>query len=432
MPSSGRKFLAWVRLLPVLLVLFVLVFVALQQIYTHTGGKFTLPWDESYINVATGKNLGFFGVWGLSKYSFQAAASSLAYPILLAPIFFIAGAYLVIPIIINAIATILLLKVLQSKLTQRGLPLAVQLAVLLLIILLTPLPFLIVSGTEYSLFLLLTALLLDASMAGKKQWLVWVYSFLLVSTRLEGLLVVAVVCGLLLCRRRQAINALKIGLAAILPIILFGLIFMSKGGTFVPTAFFRIPYPELYRSAITGVLLIMAIMALPLQGRRQWVAYGLIGVFAIFRTTTALQTITAAVIDTWHQQIPPAQFVHRYYNRYGITLNQLGAVSWFSEGRKVDLTGQADQTLRPRKNQSNLSHMNVDSLSRELGAHIAIYTGTQPFVKPDYRWDKIASWDVPGNIVSFYALDTTAGRILKQHMEEYRSMLPEDVQIRYY
>src|ERR1700722_1141511 len=134
----------------------------------HTRGGVLFPLDQAFLNISVGRNLAFYQVWGISKYSFQSASSSLLYPLVLAPVFFIAGAHLIIPLIINLLAAIYFLYRLQQTLFRRNLTAPRQLGIMLAAMVLTLLPLLVVSGMEYVLQLLTVFMLMDALAARRK------------------------------------------------------------------------------------------------------------------------------------------------------------------------------------------------------------------------------------------------------------------------
>src|ERR1700760_3984915 len=75
------------------LVLAIAVCLIELPVLRHTGGNILFPSDNAYVNITVARNLAFYQVWGVSKYAFQSAASSLLYPFALAPFFFIFGAH---------------------------------------------------------------------------------------------------------------------------------------------------------------------------------------------------------------------------------------------------------------------------------------------------------------------------------------------------
>src|SRR5260370_41033962 len=70
----------------------------------HTGGNIVFPLDAAWLDISVAKNLAYYKVWGVSKYTFESASGSLLYPVALATIFFITGAHLIIPTLCNGLA----------------------------------------------------------------------------------------------------------------------------------------------------------------------------------------------------------------------------------------------------------------------------------------------------------------------------------------
>jgi len=431
MPVSRQKTLVFTVVLVAILAMLVPVIVVEKKILTQTEGNITLPQDQSFINVVVGKNLAFYGVWGLSRRAFQPAASSLLYPVLLVPFFFIAGAHLIIPVVLNAIAAMLLLWVLQKELVRRGLSPGVQLTVLLLFIFFTPLPILVISGMEYTLFLLMLALFVTAFIRKPDRFKTVLFAFLLVATRYEGLVIIAIACGMLVYRGK-GIAALKIGLAGLLPIILFGLLSISKSERFLPPALLQPPGMAIYITAGIGCLVVIMTLLTPLHYKRQWLASSLFGIFAVIRTASLTEEITQASLDTWRREMPVVRFIHRYHPWDGISLNETGVLSYFSEGDKIDLTGLANYSTQRGNQRRHVSPVLSDSLSWWAYAHIGILSGSQAGIKPAGHWGKVAVWNISGDMVSFYALDTATGRRLRNNMKEYQPGLTRNIRVSYY
>jgi hypothetical protein len=431
MAFSRGKILAFAVYLVAVAALLSAVALVERQILVHTERNLILPQDQSFINISTGKTLAFNGVWGLSRHAFQPAASSLLYPILLVPFFFIAGAHLIIPLLLNVIFAVLLLRVLQKELIRRDLSPGSQLMALLVFIFFIPLPLLVVSGMEYTLFLLLMALFSISFFKTSEQTrAIYIYAFLLTATRYEGFLIITAACIQLLYSHRRS-QALKLGLAGILPVLLFGLVSLSKGGRLIPPAMLQ-PYGAgVYTAAILGCLLSVLLIKAPLLNKRQWLASSLFGVIAVIRTTSLLGDIVRSSGELYHEQIQVARFLHRYYPWEGITLNEMGALSWFTDGPKVDLTGLSSYSVLLGQRRHYASPLSSDSLSWWAYAHLAILSGRHASVRPAGHWDEIVTWNIAGNRIKFYSLDTANGRLLRLHMQEYEHGLPADVRVSY-
>ena len=149
LPLSSGKTLA-VFAAAVLLLLIPVVLIELP-VLAHTHGSVLFPQDSAFVDITVARNLAFYKVWGLSKYAFQSASSSLLYPLVLAPVFFIFGSHLVVPLVVNFFAALGFLFVLQRALIRFGVGALRQLLILVAAMGLTVLPLLVVSGLEFTL-----------------------------------------------------------------------------------------------------------------------------------------------------------------------------------------------------------------------------------------------------------------------------------------
>ena len=225
--------------------------------YTH--GVMSYPLDDTFIHMAVAKNLAFEKVWGITRYSFESASSSLLYTVLLAATFSLFGAHVIIPLVINLLAAILLLAMLQRWLIRQGLSLVSQFFVLLAVIYLTPLPVLVISGMEHTLQFLFCFLFISSFSAaaatgarattdgaatttaagatpnGKFPVRVYLYGLLMVATRYESLAIIGL-AGLILLAQRRWRTVFWLGLISITPIVLFGLFSLSKGSYLLPNS----------------------------------------------------------------------------------------------------------------------------------------------------------------------------------------------------
>ena len=244
MSLPGGKVAKYAILIMAIAAMLIPIIVIENNVLQHTQGNVTYPRDNVFVNLTVARNLAFNEVWGITKYSFQFASSSPLYTILLALVYFIAGSSLVIPLIINGLAAIFLLFMVQRWLIRRGLPPGGQLLILLLVIILAPLPLLVISGTEHTLQLLLSFLFIstfaEAAIANPSQkattklsrW-VYIYGALMLLSGYECSVIALVACGFLLWRHQRS-QAAKLAAAAFLPILLLGLLSISKGGYFLP------------------------------------------------------------------------------------------------------------------------------------------------------------------------------------------------------
>jgi len=212
-----------------------------------TNGFFPYPIDDTCIHLAIAKNLAVHHVWGISPGEFVSAASSILYPLILAGTVKIFGAHLIIPFLVNVLAAIILLVVMQNWLIRQGVQSWSRLWILVAVVLLTPLPVLAMAGMEHILQLLFTFLFIvhfseeleKKTRAESKNWrfpwTVYLYATLMVTTRYECLSILAIAC-LILLFHRKFLQSVSLGACAIIPIIIFGLYSMSHGNYFFPNS----------------------------------------------------------------------------------------------------------------------------------------------------------------------------------------------------
>jgi hypothetical protein len=236
----------WVLFLSLIFML-ILVIIVEKPMLQFGDGSVIYPLDDAYTRLATAKNLADHGIWGLSPHEFTSASSSILYPILLAVCFKLFGQQLIIPLVINLVAAVGFIVVLQRWLQQQGLPTLHQLLILLAIIYLTPLHIMVANGMEHTLQILLSFLFVmefctwfssEKNTAGNYPAFplnLYVYALLLTSIRYEGLFLTAVACLALLLRRKW-IPASLLGIAALLPVTLFGFYSIAHGAYFIPNS----------------------------------------------------------------------------------------------------------------------------------------------------------------------------------------------------
>ena len=260
-------------------VVFVPVFVIEYMTIGHTGGSLIYPLDDTFIHMAVAKNLALHHNWGINPFEFGSASSSLLYTLLLGGLFSLFSAGSLIPFLINCVAAAVLLVVVWKWARKEGIGRNGQLVLFAAIAFFTPLPILIISGMEHTLQCLFCFLFLfgfadwlgvgvgegrpgdaalstdsvgrpgvslglrpgesELSAAGSTRWklppVLYGYAMLVCMIRYEGLFLVGMACLLLLCYGRLGL-AIRLGLFAILPLIVFGLFSVSRGSYFLPNS----------------------------------------------------------------------------------------------------------------------------------------------------------------------------------------------------
>jgi len=520
--------------------------------YTH--GIVAYPLDDTFIHITLAKNLALNHYWGITGHIFASASSSPLYTALLAAVFVIFGAHIIIPLLVNIIAGMILIWVAQRWLMRQGLSGLSQLFILLLLIFLTPLPLIIISGMEHTLQLLFSFLFIfsfaeaaglpatvspafDANVLPRPvsserrlilPWTVYIYGALMVTIRYECLTILGMVC-LILVFRRQWAAAVSLGAISVLPIVVFGLYAISKGSYFMPNsvllksniphhlyglkmffkediwikmffpsrddynflsaqrlllllplcALFYLPqvrrrtdyryilivlmgatlghiafaYPASfprYEDYLIGCsMLIMGAMVakytrqLPMLRFRgaQWVVavvMVLLMLPLLIRSGLVFQKSKQYCVNIYEQQYQMARFVHTYYDSTALALNDIGAISCYSVGPKLDLFGLASVEVARSRRANQWTASFADSLSHKEHIKLAIVYDTWQDAKLLQRWNKIASWQNDHNVVlgsdsvSFYTIDPADTTTLRKNLEAFQPLLPPDVTVRYY
>src|SRR4051812_2888300 len=134
-----------------LLACFLPVFYFEYWVLHHTNGVFIYPVDDAFIHLQLSKNLAQHHNWGINVGEFNSASSSPFYTVLLSLLGLIFSSNILIPFLVNCVAAVALLVVVQSWLKKQGLGNLAQLVILLCIVFFLPLPVLVVSGMEHVL-----------------------------------------------------------------------------------------------------------------------------------------------------------------------------------------------------------------------------------------------------------------------------------------
>jgi len=207
----------------------------------RNGGHVVYALDDPYIMMATAKNLAQHGVWGITKYGFTSSSSSILWPLLLASTYVASGVNELSPLVLNMIAAGLLITCSYFWLKRYAANGFFILAALASMICFAPLPALILTGHEHIMHALFSLgltyfaarALTDREAGGRTMMALSAFAALTAASRYEGLFLVSVVGCLFLAQRRLR-DALLVGAIAVLPIVIFGLVSVSHGWSFLP------------------------------------------------------------------------------------------------------------------------------------------------------------------------------------------------------
>ncbi|HUB62621.1 MAG TPA: hypothetical protein VL978_18025, partial [Puia sp.] len=178
----------------------------------------------------------------------------------------------------------------------------------------------------------------------------------------------------------------------------------------------------------------------PFKGAEWIVAAVLILLFIPFfiRTEKVFQKSKQYCLNIYEQQYQLSQFVHRYYDSIPVAFNDIGAISFFSKGDKLDLWGLASLEVAKAKQKHYWTPDFADSLIHRHQTRLAILYDTWFDPALLHRWTKVASWHNQHNVVlgddsvSFYAIRPQDTMELREDLRAYQPQLPKDVRVSYY
>ncbi|HEY5313009.1 MAG TPA: hypothetical protein VIK18_10840, partial [Pirellulales bacterium] len=219
--------------------------VLVQQVRQRCDGKVIYPLDDTYIHMALARNLAFHGTWGVTPGEFSSSSSSPLWTLCLAGAFALGGPNDLLPLALNIGAGIGLLTTAWYFGHRQQWSAGWNFAVLLGILILTPLPSLAVLGMEHvlqawtSLALICLAVELfsystQEQRLGHIAWL-FVAAVLACATRYEGLFLVFAVCVCaVLCRRPKL--AVCLGLVSLIPAAAYAVVSLRHGSLWAPNS----------------------------------------------------------------------------------------------------------------------------------------------------------------------------------------------------
>ncbi|HXB34172.1 MAG TPA: hypothetical protein VNV35_12150 [Puia sp.] len=421
-------------LITAILALFIPIVLIEHEVLIQTHGTIAYPLDDAFINLTLAKNLAFEHVWGITKNSFSSVSTSLLYPFVLAIIYLVSGASVYVPLLVNVAAAIWFLVALQRWLIRRKVNPITQLLILIAVIYLTPLPSLVVSGMEYPLELLFTFLFISSLIDQTKK--TYLYAALMLLSSYETLPILLIVCIVLIVRRRWW-EAVKLLFFAVLPLYLFGLLSITHHNYFVPTPLILThSLSHYFISVLIGCTVAIG-APLIIKTRNKWLVYpipALLAIPLIIRSAASFRRTASDCVNVYTEQYQTAKFVFDYYYQDPVASTDLGAISFWSNERTriVDLAGLFDLEVLNRKRIHNWTPASADSLSERMNANVAILHHSWSDADVEPYWYRIATWQMPGDSVSFYSIDRRFIEKLQTNMHAFEPKLPPGVTVHYF
>jgi hypothetical protein len=495
---------------------------ALRIALRWTDGRLVYALDDAYIHMAVAKTLASHGIWGCTPFHFSSSSSSLLWTFGLGVAYRAFQVHDCTPLVLNVAFAIGTLVVADVSLARFGAPPVLRASALLGIVVAFPLSGMALMGMEHILHLLLTigfaAVAVEAltrpsespRVERRRTVALCILGALLGASRYEGFFLIGLACIAFLVRR-QLRRAVSTGVAALLPVAVFGAISAANGSYFLPNplmvkavgeaastvsallkpfgsedlAFLQNnrAMPILIGLGVLGALahgrarrgfwrppvllplLLVAMILLhghfvfsPLYWAYRYDAY-LVG-FGIFVAAVVLVEMPAprafprgalpallvaslvpviadvreglvpdAEIEgmrgTYLEQYQTAQFIQRYFPGATVIVNDLGAVTYYTQARILDLVGLGDLEPLAIMRRAAYTSREVTAWTTPYRPSIAIVSlgwgVVGPLIPPE--WVRIAVVEVPPHRhrVGFFAVDRkecwTLRASVAQHFE---------------
>jgi len=237
----------FVALIIAILSMWILITLFLNSSFLKTGGKLVYSHDDAYIHMAMAKNFSQHGMWGVTKHEFSSSSSSLLWTSILSFSYSIFGVNELTPFVLNFFFSTVLLLFLYYLFEKFNFNFFQMLFVLICFIIFTPIPLLVFSGLEHILQILIDLVFIYiASIAitkhaslkdkiNKNDIFIFLLAPLVTMVRFEGMFLVFAVCILLLFKR-EFIKSFILGITGILPVVIYGIVSVSKGWYFLPNS----------------------------------------------------------------------------------------------------------------------------------------------------------------------------------------------------
>ena len=134
--------------------------------------------------------------------------------------------------------------------------------------------------------------------------------------------------------------------------------------------------------------------------------------------------------NIYQQQVQMARFVGQFYSGQAVALNDIGAVSWFSDAHVTDLWGLGNRSVFQMRLNNTYDAEARDRICRKEHADVAIIYPEwfAPIGGLPPQWEIAGTWTIPGNVaaglptVVFYSTRPQARARLDQSLADFESV----------
>lgn len=175
-----------------------------------------------------------------------------------------------------------------------------------------------------------------------------------------------------------------------------------------------------YLTIVLSLILIFTLVSDPLESRG----------------FESLKETPQATNDRYLGHIHPAQFVAKYYNNSTIAVNDLGAMSFYTDARILDIYGLGSkEPVYYLEETGKYNKSEVDSWTKQHSAEIAILQPEWIVITPRIpdSWQMVGQWNTPQNVafgdttIGIYAVKSSKKAELIKNLREFSSAIPEEI-----
>jgi hypothetical protein len=156
-----------------------------------------------------------------------------------------------------------------------------------------------------------------------------------------------------------------------------------------------------------------------------------------WRTLEGIALARYASHNIYEQQIQMARFLRQNYNHSSVAINDIGAITYYTDLYCVDLFGLANRDVARARLDRNYTTQVIQTETLERHVELAIvypswFDGANLPSLPG-EWIRVGSWTVARNYVlgdstvTFYALQREGVEPLARRLRDFDSSLPKDV-----
>jgi len=157
----------------------------------------------------------------------------------------------------------------------------------------------------------------------------------------------------------------------------------------------------------------------------------------LLRSGAAFLKTKQACINIFSQQYQMAQFLKKYYQGATVAANDIGALSFFTNAKIIDLWGLGNIDVARSKKGSYWNPVFLDSLVN--AHHVKLAIVYDEWFDPSLlrSWKKLATWQISNNVicgsdfVSFYSINEADAIAIKNNLQEFQKYLP-NVKVEYF